>query len=96
MGGFVVVGIGGTYILTFIWEWALFHRILDDPAIGALASVGAAFSTSVVIMFLMGALTGIGFLLTMFGAMLLAAYLYQKGLRSRARMAESDIADVFE
>lgn len=46
MAGFIGQVVGGTiaiFLLYALWEWAVFKRVVDDPLIGKVASVGAAY-----------------------------------------------------
>lgn len=46
-------GVVAILLLSVLWEWALFKRVLDNPLTGKLAAVGAAWLTA-------GSLAGFG------------------------------------
>lgn len=46
MIGSLVGGLILIYLLSKVWEWALFKRVMDEPTSGKLASVVAAWATA--------------------------------------------------
>jgi hypothetical protein len=86
LGGLIAI-----YLLAKLWEWALFMRVLDDPVVGKLSSVAAAWATA-------GTLSGfglargpdfvwIGYLLYLIPALILGVFGYRRGLKIRAQDA---------
>ena len=98
MGEFVG-GVIGVYLLYAIWEWALFKRVADDPVTGKLGSVAAAYATAV-IAYGFGSANGgpwqpTGLLIYLPGALIVAVYGYNRGMKLRDRPDGTE-ADTFE
>ncbi|MBA16624.1 MAG: hypothetical protein CMN73_09760 [Sphingomonas sp.] len=85
--GSIVGSLIAIYLLAALWEWLLFKRVLDDPLMGKLLSVGAAWLTS-------GVLGGFGmadrgpyywpaFLIYAPAAAILALFAYRRGMQLR-------------
>lgn len=95
IGGFLAI-----YVLAMLWEWALFKRITDDPVVGKLSSVAAAWITG-------GVLGGFGlgstesffwpaFAIYLIPALIVGVIFYRRGLKIRGDHEDvDDIAETF-
>lgn len=95
--GQMVGAILAVYILYFIWEIALFKRVMDDPVKGKLASSAAGYLTAAAISGF-GMADGGPYAWQAFGIYLPAGlivgfFAYRKGVRLRGRGVE--IAETF-
>lgn len=98
MGQFVG-GVVGVFFLYVIWEWALFKRVANDPVTGKLSSVAAAYATAVVVYGFSSANGGqwqpAGLLIYLPGALIVAVYGYNRGMKLRENPAGTD-AETFQ
>ncbi len=97
--GQFVGGVIGVFFLYVIWEWALFKRVADDPVTGKLSSVAAAYATAV-IAYGFGEANGgpwqpTGLPIYLPGAIIVAVYGYNRGMKVRENPAGTD-AETFE
>jgi hypothetical protein len=90
--GQFVGGLIAVYLLTLLWEFLLFKRVLDDPVTGKMSSVTAAWLTA-------GTLGGFGmadggpyawqaFLIYLFPALVVGGFAYRRGMKLREEMIE--------
>lgn len=86
LGG-LVGGLIAIYLLSVLWEWALFKRVMDDPVAGKLSSVMAAWITAGILGGLGGANGGpfywAAFAVYLVPAGVVAAFGYRRGLQIR-------------
>ena len=89
--------VGGTFavfLLYFIWEWALFMRIMDDPMRGKLLSVLAAYFTASTV-YGFGAANGgpyilDGFAIYLVGGLIVSIYAWNRANKLKSASDESD------
>lgn len=90
--GSLVGGMLGVYIMYCLWEWALFKRIANDPMIGKLASVVAAYLTAGILFGFMehfdGSFEPSGLIVYLPGALITFVIAYRSALRVRRQIAE--------
>lgn len=97
-----VGGIIGSFlpilILSFLLEWALFKRIVDDPVVGKVGSLAAACLISCALYLMSGSENYISLLFYVIAAFILLPYKIWRGMRIRAQSAEPDesIGEIFE
>lgn len=74
--------------LSLLAEWALFKRVMDDPAAGKAASVFAAWVIAMLVYSTSYAPNGGGYAAYTFAAIVVAAFKVRKGLRLRAEQED--------
>lgn len=90
-GGLLVV-----YLLTMLWEFALFQRIMDDPVKGKMSSVAAGYlSASLISSILLGA-GWPAFLYYIFGAVVVGTFAYSRGMKLRQMQPHDELAGTFQ
>lgn len=92
--GQLLGGVFAVFMLYFIWEWALFMRIMDDPMRGKISSAIAAYLTSS-ILYGFGAANGgpyvlDGFLIYLLGGMAVFAYAWSKANKLKQKPDDVD------
>ena len=104
--GSIIGGLIAILMLSMLWEWALFKRVMDDPVKGKLSSVAAAWLTA-------GTLAGFGmadggpffttaYLIYLLPALIIGGWAFYSGMKARERIEEegspdlADLADRFE
>ena len=99
--GYLVGATIAIVLLSWLWEWALFKRVLDDPANGKVASTATAWLTA-------GTLAGFGmadggpfhtvaYLIYLIPAIGVGIWGYRRGVALRQENAPKDnLADIFE
>ena len=95
IGGFLAM-----YVLSLLWEWALFKRINDDPVTGKLSAVAAAWLSG-------SALAGFGmangepyawfaFSIYLIPAILVGFLFYRRGMKLRDETEDGeDLTETF-
>ena len=93
MTGALTGSILAMLILSTLFEWAIFKRIMDDPVYGKGASVFAAWLLAA-LFYLSGAGLGgpLGALICGAGALIILPFKIRKGMKLRQRMND-DLAD---
>lgn len=96
--GTLTGGVLGVYIMYCLWEWALFKRVANDPMIGKLASVVAAYLSASTIYGLLkasgGPFVASGFVVYLPGAVIIGVIAYRSAQRVRRQIAEQT-GDIF-
>lgn len=97
MAYFVGMLIGGvliTYVFYFIWEAALFKRVMNDPAWGKLASTAAGSLTMLAFAILTDSASTARVSALAISFLIVGAFTYQRGLRLRHQ--DPEVSEVFE
>lgn len=94
LAGQVVGGAIAIFLVSWLIEWALLSRLLDDPVQGKFGSVAAAFAIAVILYILNGRPVFIALLAYGVPALLIGAWKYRAGARARKRDVEG-LEDTF-
>jgi hypothetical protein len=89
--GQIVGGFIGIYLLSTLFEWALFKRVMDDPVKGKDSSVLAAWLFSLAASVYAGRDTLVAHLIAYtLAALVIGALKHRKGLALRHRIEEDE------
>ena len=97
--GQLVGGIFGVLLLSALWEWVVFKRVMDDPVKGKALSVLAGYLTAS-ILYGFGAANGgpfnpSGFGFYLLGAAVVGFFFIRRGMALRDEQGVTE-ADVFQ
>lgn len=97
--GLVIGGVIGIYLLSSLLEWAVFKRVVDDPVVGKVGSVVAAYAIAVAAYGLSSATADgqwnpLSILNYLPGAVIVGALKYRAGIKARDYL-DGSFTDIF-
>ena len=97
-GGSMIGALLAMMVLSFILEWALFKRVMDDPVAGKVGSLIFALVLASIIFMLNGNPNTAALLFYGAAALLLLPCKIWRGMGTRARLEEPDeaLGEVFD
>lgn len=98
LGGMLIGAVIAILVLSMLFEWALFKRVMDDPVYGKGSSVFAAWVAAVGLYSLSDYPNAYGYMCYTAAAIFIAPFKFRRGMRLRAEQEDpaEEFSKVFE